>query len=109
MAMYRRTRLAGTVSSPSNALSRRAVGLRQIVGQFDELSSTIFLPQSSLSNADDVRQGRGIPQCVMAHEWTHYFQFLATSAGAYPAQPCRTKDIVQHKRSRAGGERCFPL
>jgi hypothetical protein len=73
---------------PSSLPFRQMAESRQAVGQFDNLSTMVFL------NDPVFQKGRlalgGIGECILAHEWTHFFQYTVTASGAYVAHARRT-------------------
>ncbi len=73
---------------PSSLPFRQMAESRQAVGQFDSLSTMVFL------NDPVFQKGRlalgGIGECILAHEWTHFFQYTVTASGAYVAHARRT-------------------
>ncbi len=65
----------------SNNDISRVKYFRDIIGQFDNLNSIINLFDPIFEQPKKISGEIG--EVILAHEWTHYFQYLATSAGVY--------------------------
>jgi hypothetical protein len=97
---------------PSPLPFRRIAESRQAVGQFDSLSTMVFL------NDPCFQEGRlalgGIGECILAHEWTHFFQYTVTASGAYVAHARRTIvdfewQIIRYLLNKKFGSMSLPL